>query len=70
MESGEYTFAAEEDCGRADVYLCDKMTEMTRSALKKIFESGGVTVNGRPARASQQIRRGDEVKIDVPHAEE
>ena len=70
MESGEYTFAAEEDCGRADVYLCGKMTEMTRSALKKIFESGGVTVNGRPARASQQIRRGDEVKITVPHAEE
>ena len=70
MESGEYTFAAEEDCGRADVYLCGKMTEMTRSALKKIFESGGVTVNGRPARASQQIRRGDEVKITVPPAEE
>ena len=63
MESGEYTFAAEEDCGRADVYLCGKMTEMTRSALKKIFESGGVTVNGRPAKASYDVKIGDIIEI-------
>ena len=65
-ESGEFTFVAEATSARADVFLSGNMPQLTRSALKKIFESGGVTINGKAAKASQGVKSGDEVKIIVP----
>ena len=65
-----YTFVADGPCARADVFLSGNMPEVTRSALKKIFEGGGVEVNGKRAKASQAIKAGDEVKAEVPPAEE
>lgn len=70
MSEGVFSFTAESPCPRADVFLNSTMPNITRSALKKIFEGGGVTVNGRTAKASQGIKAGDEVKIVVPPAEE
>lgn len=69
-ESGEFTFVAEATSARADVFLSGNMPQLTRSALKKIFESGGVTINGKAAKASQGVKSGDEVKIIVPPAQE
>lgn len=71
MSEGEsFTFTADAAYTRADSYLNSTMPHITRSALKKIFEGGGVIVNGKQAKASQRIKEGDEVKITVPPAEE
>lgn len=70
MQSGEYKFTAGSDCARADVFLCGNMPEITRSALKKIFENGGVLIDGKKAKASQSVRAGEEVAITVPPAED
>lgn len=69
-ESGVFTFCAEADFARADVYLSGNMPQLTRSALKKIFDGGGVEINGKTAKASQSVKRGDSVVITVPPAEE
>ena len=69
-ESGVFTFCAEADFARADVYLIGNMPQLTRSALKKIFDGGGVEINGKTAKASQSVKRGDNVVITVPPAEE
>ena len=69
-EAKTYTFVADGPCARADVFLSGNMPEVTRSALKKIFEGGGVEVNGKRAKASQAIKAGDEIKAEVPPAEE
>ena len=69
-EDGEFCFTAAEPFARADVFLSGCMPDLTRSALKKIFEGGGVTVNGRACKPSQSLKAGDAVRLNVPPAEE
>lgn len=53
---------------RCDVYLTENMPDLSRSFLKKLFESGDVLVNGKPVRASYKLREGDEISLSVPEA--
>lgn len=64
------SFCAEEDIARLDKYLNDKLTDKTRSAIKKLFESGYVLLNGKIAKPSQTVKRGDRVDITLPDAVE
>ena len=58
------SFIAEEDC-RADVFLSAK-TGLTRSAVKKLSESGLVTQSGNAVKAGQTLRAGEEVTVEIP----
>lgn len=69
-EYGRFEFTAEGAFSRADVFLNSIMPHVTRSALKKIFEGGGVTINGKPAKPSQSVKAGDVLEVNVPPAEE
>lgn len=63
------TFTAENGCPRADVFICE-LVGKTRSSVKKLFEEGYVTVNGKPAKPSQEICAGDKVCVSLPPAVE
>ena len=64
-------FVAEENCKRLDVFLSEQTEDFTRSRLKKLIESGEVSVNGTPInKAGQEVKRGDNVVVTVPDAEE
>ena len=64
------SFIAEEKFSRADIYLSGKLPDFTRSAVKKLFDSGNVTVNGKIAKASQKLETGDELIIVLPELKE
>lgn len=64
------TFTAQNVGIRADVFVCEKLDDKTRSAIKKLFDSGLITINGKQAKASQQICAGDEVTVTLPDAVE
>jgi 23S rRNA pseudouridine1911/1915/1917 synthase len=51
---------------RLDKYLTDRISFMSRAQLQKLIDLGGVTVNGRPAKASTRLRVGDTVDVIVP----
>ncbi len=60
---------AQEDEGiRVDSFLAAKVSDTSRSALRRLIDEGCVTVNGKAPRASQQLRTGDEVTYAVPDA--
>ncbi len=59
-------FASPKNYVRADICLSEHIPDRTRSALKKLFEGGGVTINGRPAKPSQGVEEGDEVSLTLP----
>ena len=59
-------FASPKSYVRADICLSEHIPDRTRSALKKLFEDGGVTINGRPAKPSQGVEEGDEVSLTLP----
>ncbi|MCC5821700.1 MAG: RluA family pseudouridine synthase [Phycisphaerales bacterium] len=51
---------------RLDKYLVTRVTFMSRSALQRLIDGGGATVNGRPAKASNKLRGGDVVELIIP----
>jgi 23S rRNA pseudouridine1911/1915/1917 synthase len=62
----EMEFTAEAAYARVDVYLSEQLKDYTRSALKKLFESGFVTINGKIAKPSQSVNVGDKVEVALP----
>lgn len=55
---------------RADIYLSERIENYTRSAIKKLFENGSVTINGKPSKASSSVFEGDKIVVDLPEVKE
>src|SRR5260221_11918512 len=53
---------------RLDRFLAAAQTDLSRSRLQSLIRGGRVRVNGAPARASQRLRRGDRVEVELPAA--
>lgn len=51
---------------RLDRYLKDRIDFMSRNQLQRLIAEGGVTVNGREAKASTTLRQGDTVEVVIP----
>ncbi len=51
---------------RLDRYLVDRVPFLSRTALQKLIEEDAVLVNGRIAKASTKLRRGDVVIATLP----
>ncbi|MBI4829712.1 MAG: RluA family pseudouridine synthase [Nitrospinae bacterium] len=43
--------------------------DLSRSYIKKLIESGHITVNGKPARPARKLREGERVEVEVPAPE-
>jgi 23S rRNA-/tRNA-specific pseudouridylate synthase len=54
---------------RLDLYLAGCLAEVSRSTIQRVIESGGVTVNGKVAKASYKVRHGDVIVITPPEPE-
>lgn len=63
-------FTAQGNYSRADVFLSENLSEYSRSALKKLFDSGFITINGKTAKASQSVNAGDILIATLPPAVE
>jgi 23S rRNA pseudouridine1911/1915/1917 synthase len=61
----ELSFTAATTYARADVFLSLCIDSITRSALKKYFDGGAVTLNGKPIKASQSVNCGDILQITL-----
>jgi 23S rRNA pseudouridine1911/1915/1917 synthase len=51
---------------RLDKYLVDRIAFMSRTALQRLIDEGGVLVNQRVPKASTLLRAGDVVEVVVP----
>lgn len=67
------TVTVKEGGERLDVFA-SRVTEneygITRSAVKRLIESGDVLLNGKRSRASERVRKGDTVTLTLPVPEE
>lgn len=50
---------------RLDAYLADRL-RISRNRIAALIDGGGVTVDGKPPRKSQRLRRGDRVEVRIP----
>ena len=54
---------------RLDVYLCDRMEDLSRSFLQRICKDGLVFVNGKEQKkCGYSLKEGDEIIITIPAA--
>jgi len=51
---------------RLDKYLHGRFRNLSRHFLQDAIRSGGVTVNGQPAKPSQQLKHGDVIDMVIP----
>ncbi|MDH7600861.1 MAG: RluA family pseudouridine synthase [Armatimonadota bacterium] len=54
---------------RLDVYLANRLGDLSRSTVQKLIEKGSVLVNGRTVRSSYKVQSGDRISVYVPDAE-
>ena len=63
-------FTAENQSKRLDIELSLRLTDYTRSAIKKLFERGFVTLNGKISKPSDKVSAGDEICVTLPDVQE
>lgn len=55
---------------RADKYLSDVLTDLSRNFIKGLFEEENILINGGKAKAKQKLKIGDKIIISIPEVEE
>src|SRR5689334_19475161 len=51
---------------RLDQYLVSMFSELSRSAIQRVIDAGGVLVNGVLGKASYKVRYGDHIRVWPP----
>lgn len=60
----------EEEGIRIDRYLAKQKPELSRSMIQKLIEDHAILVNQKPVRTSYQIRKQDQITIQIPEVKE
>lgn len=55
---------------RCDVCIAENISDLTRSFVRKLFDAGCITVNGKEVKASFRVKEGDEISLSLPPARE
>ena len=69
MSGRQIEIQIDEDGTRLDKFLADRLSELSRSAVQRLIDSGEITVNGELVRASYKVRSGDRVLALLPEEE-
>lgn len=62
----KYIVSDEDIKKRLDIFLSEKLDNMTRSYIKSLIDSKNITVNGIYKKAGYLLRLGDEINIETP----
>jgi len=54
---------------RLDLFLVQKLPELSRSFIQKLIEDGHIKLNGKLARAGIRLKEGDTVSVVIPPPE-
>lgn len=66
-----YCVTEEDKNKRLDLFLMENITELSRSRIKTLIESGLVMINGKtPQKSGAALKEGDRVEIEIPEPQE
>ncbi len=70
MDSHQQLFFPEDrPAERLDTFLSECLTDISRSQLKKLIDSGLITLNGEPTKASTKLKGGESIQVSLPEPE-
>src|SRR3989338_8039992 len=61
-----FTVTPQDAKTRLDIFLSQKLPDLTRSRIKNLIEDGLVYLNDKPAKAGARIKAGDRINIEIP----
>ncbi len=61
-----YRVSAGDEGVRLDVFLAQRLPEVSRAQIQRWIEAGMVEVNGKPARPNLRLKTDDEVYLELP----
>lgn len=70
FEEDEVSLAVDNDGERLDIWLSQRFSDLSRTRIKKMIESGLVLVNDQISSASYKVKKGDLVHVKAPTAVE
>ena len=53
---------------RLDVFLTERLRDISRSHVQKLIGTRAVRINGAPVKANYKTRLGDRIEVEVPSA--
>jgi 23S rRNA pseudouridine1911/1915/1917 synthase len=62
----ELTYTSEDAPERLDVFITDRVPDLTRSAVRRLIEMNRVTVDKEPGKPSLKLKGGEQVVIEIP----
>ncbi len=65
----EFLVTSGEQPKRLDLFLANRERDISRSALQRLIELGRIRINDQVVKASQKIKPGDRITMDVPKPE-
>lgn len=66
----KYLVNAQADGLRLDRFLAEVCEGQSRSYLQKLLKEGEVLKNGRPGKAGEKVKDGDQIEVQIPEAVE
>lgn len=70
MESYEYIVDKEDAGKRLDVYLRERLSDLSRSYLQKLLEEEAILVEGKQKKASYKVKEDDRILLALPELTE
>lgn len=62
----KYELTVENEKGRLDKYLADKIDDLSRTRVKELIDDGLILVNQKVEKASYKVKDGDAIEVTVP----
>jgi 23S rRNA pseudouridine1911/1915/1917 synthase len=63
MAEKRIEISVDQNAGRLDKFLADRLPEVSRSAVQRLIDQGEISVNGELVKASYKVRAGDLVSV-------
>lgn len=70
MEELQYIVEAEAQGKRLDVYLTEKLPDLSRSYIQKLIEKECITVEDRVRKSSYKVQEDESILLELPELEE
>ena len=68
LKSDDLKVEDEETNFRLDIFLSERLPDMSRAHIQRLIATHAITVNGKSGKASYRLRPGDKIHLDIPAA--
>jgi len=66
MNTDMFTYPCGSEPMRLDLFISSQLEGESRASVQRLIEAGNILVDGHPSRASQKLKGGEQVTVEIP----